>query len=510
MLQPLQGNPRRTRVAKTKEFPPPTRGWVSRDNVFPLPDAVQARAGYVEAYDTTETASVETLMGYAGTTGVNKVFSVAGGNIYDGAAATTETSLTQGLSNSRFQHTMFGTGGGNFLYAVNGEDLALYYSGTAWVEPVITDVGTGFTSDNFAQVFVHKSRLFFCVKNTMKFSYLSVLSVAGAAVTFDLAQLFSKGGYLMAGGTLTRDGGSGPDDFAVFISSEGQAAIYQGSNPSVAADWALVGVYNLPRPIGRRCLYRAAGDLYLISEAGVVPITKAIALAESQVGTVAVTQNISNAMNFAARRYKANFGWEMMEYAEGPMAVLNVPLSAKETEQYVMNTQTGAWCRFKGLNAICWASIGGALYFGGAAGKVYLYGTTGNDNGSSIICDMKLAFDGFSSESQKKAWSMLRAVIISDGTTSPAVGLDVDFSDKVPISTLALAAANVANWDDFDWDDGSFWSETGYLFQSWVDLHENPGYAAAIRLRAEVNGAGLPVLFQVNGFNLMYTQGGVL
>lgn len=515
MLPAVTRKINRGQSVRTKEFPPPTKGWISRDNIatggmgtalildnfFPLPDAIRARAGYAQAYDTGETADVETVMGWHGPNGTNTVFSVCNGTIYQGASATSVT----GLTNSRWQHVMFSTSGGNFLYAVNGADTAKYYNGTSWA----TSTTTTTTSDNFAHVFVYKSRLYFAVKDTLKFAYLPVVSIAGAAATFDLGQVMNKGGYLMAGGTLTRDGGSGPDDYAVFVSSEGQAAIYSGSDPSDANDWSLVGVYNLPRPMGRRCLFRAAGDLYLITEAGVIPVTKAINLAESVAGTVAVTQNISNAMNEVAKRYKGNFGWQLMEYSEGPMAILNVPISASVSHQYVMNTQTGAWCRFTGMHAHCWEVVGGDLYFGGDTGKVYKYGDAASDNGDPIVCDMKLAFDGFGSETRIKRWSMIRTVILSDGTTRPALGLDVDFSDSVPTGTVDLANVNVATWDNANWDNFT-WSSGQTFYKAWRNLTENPGYTAAIRMRAEVNGTGAPVLLQVNGFNLAYEMGGVL
>lgn len=514
MLQALQRNPTRKQVVKTKEFPPPTKGWVSRDNIaaggigtalildnfFPLPDAVRIRAGYEELHDTGETTDVESLLVYHGIDGTNKLFSVTNGKIFDGTSA----SVT-GLSNSRWQHVMMATSGGNFLYAVNGTDVARTFDGTNWS----TSVTTGTTSDEFVHVFVYKSRIYAPIIDSMKFGYLATNAIAGAATTFDLGPVFGKGGYLMAGGTLTRDGGSGPDDYACFVSSEGQVAIYQGDDPSSADTWALVGVYNLPRPIGRRCLFRTSGDLYLISEAGVVPITKALNLAESAAGVVAVTQNISNAMNDAAKLYKANFGWEIAEYLEGPMAVLNVPVSASVSHQYVMNTQTGAWCRFTGLNAKCFAVMGGALYFGGKNGKVYKFGEYASDNGNPIVADLKLAFDGFGSEARLKRWSVIRAVILSDGTIVPALGLDVDFSDNVPTGNVTQAETSKALYGTAVYGTATYASAQRF-YRAWRNLTETPGYAAAIRMRAQATGTGAPALLQVNGFNLAYELGGVL
>ena len=53
-------------------------------------------------------------------------------------------------------------------------------------------------------------------------------AVAGAASMFDLGQIFTEGGYLMAMATWTVDAGYGVDDLAVFITSEGEVAVYRG------------------------------------------------------------------------------------------------------------------------------------------------------------------------------------------------------------------------------------------------------------------------------------------
>jgi hypothetical protein len=505
---------RSTPTVRTKEFPPPTKGWISKDNIavggmgtalildniFPFPDVVEVRAGFAEAFDTAETTDVETVMAYHPVSGAVTVFSVTNGKIFAGASVSTVT----GLSNSRMESVMFATSGGNFLFCVNGADTAKHYSGSTWATPSIT----GTTSDNFSNLFVFKERLFFIVKDTMKFAYLPVNSIAGAANRVDLGSYMDKGGYLVAGGTLTKDGGAGQDDLAIFVSSEGQIAVFQGNDPDSATTWSLVGVFTRPRPLGKRCLYRTGGDLYLITEAGVLPVSKTIGIDEAAVGGYVITQNISNEMSRSAKLYRSNFGWQIVSHSDGPMTILNVPISDGSAQQYVMNSQTGAWCRFTNINAKCWAVVGGNLYFGGSDGKVYQFGENGSDNGETIIAEMKLAFDGFGTESRLKRWLNIRSVIYSDGSVTPALGLDVDFSDNIPSGAVSLNNSGVPTWGGTTWG-GSTWATSKSYYRAWRNLTENPGYAAAIRMRAFVKGTGEPVLLQVNGFNVSYEIGGV-
>jgi hypothetical protein len=86
----------------------------------------------------------------------------------------------------------------------------------------------------------------------------------------------SKGGFLMAMATWTVDGGQGPDDLAAFITSKGQVILYKGTDPTNANAWAMVGVFDLPPPIGRRCFMRFGADVILITSQGALPLSQAL------------------------------------------------------------------------------------------------------------------------------------------------------------------------------------------------------------------------------------------
>ena len=52
--------------------------------------------------------------------------------------------------------------------------------------------------------------------------------MSGAATEFPLGGIASKGGFIQAMGTWTRDSGAGADDVAVFVTSEGEAILAEG------------------------------------------------------------------------------------------------------------------------------------------------------------------------------------------------------------------------------------------------------------------------------------------
>ena len=64
---------------------------------------------------------------------------------------------------------------------------------------------------------------------------------------FPLGQIFKMGGFLVQMATWTIDNVSGMDDYAAFITSEGEVAIYQGYDPTQQSTWSLVGVFRIGR-----------------------------------------------------------------------------------------------------------------------------------------------------------------------------------------------------------------------------------------------------------------------
>jgi len=137
-------------TATTTSLAAPIGGWNARDslaemnpldavqmvNFFPTPTDITLRKGYTKT-STGITGEVETLMNYANYNGTNTLFAVANGVIYN-ASTSTATSVFTGLTNSRFQHCMISTDGGNFLIAVNGADAAMLYDGTRWYKMATT------------------------------------------------------------------------------------------------------------------------------------------------------------------------------------------------------------------------------------------------------------------------------------------------------------------------------------------------------------------------------------
>lgn len=506
-------------VSKTASIPAPTGGLNARDaiadmsetdavimtNWFPTPSQVEVRNGYTNSV-TGFPGWVETLAYYAAPT-VNQLWAVSGGSIYNATTpGAAPAPAVTGLANSRFQHANISTSGGHFMYLVNGQNSAQLYNGTTWqsVTGVSTPIAiTGVTTSLLIHVNLFQNRLWFTERDSMRCWYLPVQSIGGAAQSVDLSAVFKLGGYLMAMANWTIDNVSGINDYAVFISSEGEFAIYQGTDPASASTWGLVGVFRIGRPIGRRCFIKVGSDVLLVCADGVFPLSKALLTDRSQLND-AISNKITNLINSDVQAYANNFGWQPMLYPIGNKLIINVPTIENTAQyQYVMSTITGSWCKFTGWNAACWEFLNDGLYFGG--NTVVCQADTGeDDNGSIISADVQQAFSYFKSPGELKQFTMVRPTFLTPGSLNAAIALNVDFESRTPTSTPTFSGNSGSPWNTSPWNT-SPWGSNPVIVKKWETVG-GIGFCGALRML--VNTKDLSVSWQATDF--VYQPGGVL
>ena len=379
-------------------------------NLIPQQGGIEVREGYDNwAYNIQTFGNVESLLVWEGPNS-RKLFAVLGSKIYDVTSPgdyTTSHDYIAGLTitSSRWQQTMFTTSGGNFLVAVNGADAPLNYNGTTWAT---TPSITGATAANLISVTAHQRRLWFIEKDSTKAWYLPVESIGGAASLFNLGPLFKNGGALQAIGSWSIDGGAGQDDHLVFISTKGEAVVYVGTDPSSESTWGMVGVFEIGTPIGRRCITKFGGDLVVLTVEGIMSLTAILNVGREQGDKANIAYNIGNAHVSATALYSGNFGWEMTAFPERHLVIINIPVvEGVSSFQHVINTLTGAWCKFEGINTLCWKTFGSNVFFGGSM-LVSKGFTTKGDFGSNITWECQTAFTGLKHPAMQKHVRMTR------------------------------------------------------------------------------------------------------
>ena len=400
---------------------------------------------------------------------------------------------------------------GTYAITVTGVSTFTYTMATAPANNA-TVVGTytvsgitGVNSNTFVNVNLFKNRLYFCQNNSLSFWYLDVQAITGVAEEFPLGAFYRNGGYLQAAGTWTLDAGYGVDDFIVFVTSMGEILVYKGTNPNDPTEWAMVGLWQFGQTFSRRCFFKWGGDLLLLTQDGLVPLTAALQSSRLD-PRINLTDKIYYAVSLAASEYNNNFGWQINFLAEANMLIINVPTNFG-IEQYVMNTINKSWARFTGIEANCFEVAGdNVMYFGGE-GYVGQYFTGFSDNNTNIVGNAQQAYNYFETRGQLKRFTLVRPIFLTDqGLPNVLCGISTDFDTQPLTNQLAFnpTSINTGLWDQARWDE-KLWGGGLVITKFWQGV-TGLGFSAAINL----NVASQNIDFHWASSDFVMEAGGVL
>lgn len=503
-------------IAEVHTVPAPVGGLNARDslaampetdaivllNVFPQPSYVTVRNGSA-AWATGLPGWVETLMNYRSATS-HKMFAISGTAVYDvSSSGAVGAAVVTGLTNARWEYTEIATPGGQFLYAANATDKPLYYDGSAWVsvDGASTPAITGVTTTTLRNPTVWKNRLWFVINNTLSVCYLPTQSIGGAASTFPLQEIFRLGGSISTILTCSLNNGSTFDDYIGFLTTEGELAIYQGTDPDFSSSFSLAGVYRFGRPIGRRCWFKVGADAVVICSDGFISVSKLI-----QFGQTGEDQTISykilNLVNSDVQQYSANFGWEGQLYPLGNKIIINVPVNENALQyQYVMNTITKQWGKFSAWNYATFLVDRDTIYAGGST-VVDQVDTGSDDKGSYINTQIQPAFSYMDYPGQKR-WTMIRPTWQSQGVVSPALILNTDYQSATPSTSPQFTPMGGAPWNTSPWNTTPWGS--GYTITKNWELAPGVGFAGTVYMETTTNQPT-----QLLSIDYLVEKGGVL
>ena len=506
-------------------FPAPTGGWVSAkspttvavpfqtygpvaerlENFFPDETGISVMGGSRQyaAIATGAAFACESMWAYIGGS-THKLAAAGNGSIFDltTPASTTvpPTADVTGRTGNYYSTQNFATAGGNYLYACNDTgDKPLLYNGTAYtaIDGASTPAITGVTTTTLTQVNAYKNRLFFVQGGTMNVWALPVSSIGGAAIQISLAGIFNKGGSVLFTATWSLDTGGGLSANLVIMSTEGEVAVYTGTDPADATKWSLVGVYVTAKPLGKNAWVQAASDLLLITERGAIPVSTLRGKDEASVGTTAISKAIEPDWIYDARTRKAK-PWEAVMWPSRQRMIVSNPVTgdAQSTPPwcYVVNTTTGAWCKRTGWNTRCMALHNDFVYFGTNDGTIQQMEITGSDNGSpyypvAVFGWSPMGQEGF----QKTVISAITRWTIASAI-NPQVSMSSDFLISLPSAPNAAANGAAAGvwdsglWDVSTWDTGT----TLYAYNSgWVSINQT-GFSHAPQVQLTMGNTVTP------------------
>jgi hypothetical protein len=483
----------RSQIAISRTLVAPIKGWyvgsplamapdqtaILLENAFPEIDFVRARGGAAAYATGMPNAPVHTLMPYR-VGGGFKMFAGCNGGIYDvtnpGAVG---AALVTGLSPSaRFSYVQFSATGVQFLIAANGVDPLQIYNGTTWgTTPAIT----GLTGSPLNYLWVFQSNIWGLQPGSLNAWYLPGSAIGGAVSLYPMAPLFRRGGQLIAGGTWTIQTTSGLEYATVFVTDQGEVAIFAGTTPALT--WSLQGVYQIAPPLGPRCMLQAGGDLAIMTTTGIIPISQVQTVDEIALENTSPTIAILPAWQAAVQARSGLVGWQILEWPLRTMVVVNMPQTTSgPNTQFIGNGRTGAWCRYTGWDAQCF-EIGGTnldmLLYGTSNGRVMQGEFGGNDDGKTYtmtvfpsFTDMAKTDYGFpslSQSSERKQTKMIRPRIQANTPVSPKVTMKVNYDQSVPVAPPPALPGPVsgAKWGVALWG-VDVWPQTNFFSQIWL------------------------------------------
>lgn len=532
---------------QTYSFAAPTTGWVANGNLaapqpggatilenwFPTSTGAKMRRGSdiyatlgdaslpVAALFTYSNGNQEEMFGATSTTiydittitsPVNYIIATEDGDPLEtdtgdtmGQNSTEGLDVLTGLTGGDWSVVQFETAGGSFLRGVNGKDTPFVYDGTTWgTSPAIT----GVVPEDLSFVWSFKNRLFFIQKESLNAWYLPVDSIGGAAVKFPLGGEFSLGGSLVFGASWSRDAGDGMNAMCAFFSSEGEVAVYQGSDPGSATTWSQVGVYRIGKPLGPKAFIPAGGDLVIATTIGFVPLSQAVQRDYAALSPAAVSSPIETEWNEAVR-LRSSAPWHAIVWSEGQMMVIALPsVNDQPPMMLVANTLTGKWAPFSNWDGTCLCTFKGRLFFGSEAGKVIEANVSGLDQGLPYTATFVPLFDQLGVPGRKTA-SMARAVLRASTAIRERLSIQTDYDIKLPPVPDAAPVEVVGVWDGAVWGE-SVWGEQTptRTQQNWRSVY---GTGDAIAPGIQItSGSIAPLDVEIIRFDVAFEPGDVI
>lgn len=504
---------------QVQSFSAPIAGWVTNenmalqrpdsafvlDNFWPTTVAIEARGGYEARVNVAGT--VTSLHEYSA--GAEYVVSDDSA-IYtfdaNTAIGTTLSPVVTGLASGDFRGVETQNDAGSFLTLVNGFDPLQLYDGTTWHSVTATSAPhsiLGVDTDKLTFAWNYRNRTWFVQSDNMNAWYLGINSVSGQATKFPLAGVFRKGGKLHSGATFSSDSGDGMDDRIIFMTDQGEIAIYSG-DPAVSI--ALIGVYDVGAPIADDPYITVGGDVLVATVAGVIPVSGAIQKGPEQLKLVSVSQPIEREWEYWV--YLQPKGWKVHKWVTRGMALFSVP-SSEVPFAFVVNLETGAWTRFTDWRANALATFGGELYLANGS-TAYLADATGTDDGRPIVYRMCLAFSGLANLAAFKSAKRVRGTFRRSLTLTPQFSIACNYQDRFPAPppSTATVSQNSAIWDAAPWD-VTPWASYGRSKGARTQWHVVHGMGQALAVQLQITSAETARPdFELVSMDLTYTMGG--
>jgi hypothetical protein len=452
---------------------PPTGGWNTRDDIanmdskdaphlenwFPDTTAVRARNGCRYYSNTTHPIDFQTMIEF-NSPEYTAIITAADG-VISVKSDITDRRLANGFAMNEWQGVNFN----GQMVMVNGVDLPQLITAADGEFDCTTQAFSGIGDPRrLIDAHVFKTRVFYALSDSADFYYTETDAIGGTLTRFPLSRVARQGGKLVTIRSWTVDGGDGPDDIAVFIMSTGEVLAYQGTDPGRSGQWGLIGRYQMPEIIGRRCVTQAAGKIFAVTK------TDLVILPDVFQELTPKPSKLTGAIKAAWEKYGSLRGWQFTVFQSGGIALLNVPTGASASEQFVINLKTAAATKYTGWDTFCFVVWDNRLFFSNYGTRALIRADYGIDDGlaansrRAITCRARLAPTNLGQQ-QYKQITDYRMRISCEGNATINSGIAYDFSNKPEFYHQVTQSTIGTPWGSA-W--GSPWSDEDFSKDEWI------------------------------------------
>jgi hypothetical protein len=354
----------------------------------------------------------------------------------------------------------------------------------------------------FHIVVAHMNRLFFADQGNLAVYYLPLQTKAGEVKILPLNAYFKRGGFIKAMYTWSVDGGVGIDDMLAIFTSNGECAIFAGSDPD--SNFSLKGIFRFDAPMSKHSIVNYGGELYVLISTGLVPMSTLMKAESEQLGQV--DKSVLSMFMADSTRYADRPGWQAILNPQSGRVFCNAPQGAPNVyHQMVRHMPRPVWSQFEGVPARCWAWMYPYMWFGDDKGNIYQGHTSFlNDDGKPIQVDVQMAWSQYKTPGVKH-FKMIKVYFTSDGEVQMALDVKVDYDltrpENFPDVTFRQPGAS---WDTATWD-VDYWASGPLPNSNWTGVGRlgrvgGPRFTAAIQ----------DCEFSITGFDVIYETGAAL
>ena len=440
-------------------------------NMIPSEYGLRTRRGYQTHVATLggATSPVRTLIPFVDVDGTSHLFATDVNGIYDvtttADSPTIDTSWgTQSGSAGHGVSTVYNNDNGDFFIQYADEVNGLYeYDAGAGTWAQATDI-TGVAETSLVFVTEHKERLWYVQSNSMDAWYLALGAKGGSATKFSLGNKFPHGGHLVGIYKWSVDGGDGVDDMLVFVSSAGDVAIYQGTDPSAAATWQALGTWFIGQiPNSRNIAENIGGELHLLSVYGIISVQDLVGGVDvgKATGQNTIARKIARAIRNDMPGKKDDEQWDIVpSMAEGIIMIVRPYDTAATPLQYIFNFTTAGWGYWRDVPINCATEWNGALYFGDDVGNIHIMTNSldgvarAGTGGDPIEFSFLTAFSDLGAPGAAKRAHYARPRFFSENGAAPTYNTKFlyDYDINEPNISLETAGQVGDVWDTGLWD----------------------------------------------------------